>query len=187
MLRIIQAHFGATLQDLAKDLGGYEERYQTEVGKKLLIPNWDTTHKKDMEALCKEYNPSFIVIDQLSEVHGFHNDREDLRLGAAFRWARELAKVYDCPIIAVNQADASGEGKKYLDMGNVANSKTEIPAKADFILGIGKSNDQGFELIRHFNISKNKLMGDPDTDPRQKHGRFDVLIQPEIARYKDYD
>lgn len=185
MLRIIQAHFGITIQELAKALAQYEERYQAEIGKKILIPNWDTTHRKEMEALCKEYKPSFIVIDQLSEVRGFNNDREDLRLGAAFRWARDLAKANDCPVIAVNQADGTAEGKKYLDMGNVANSKTEVPAKADFILGIGKSNDQGFELIRHLNISKNKLMGDPDSDPRQRHGRFDVLIQPEMARYHD--
>jgi hypothetical protein len=35
------------------------------------------------------------------------------------------------------------------------------------------------------NISKNKLMGDAKTDPKLRHGKFEVLIDPERARYKD--
>jgi len=185
MLRCIQAALGVTMQDIAKDIQGYEEQYKRITKDKLKLPNFDTTHKREMEAVCKEYKPSFIIIDQVSKVRGFNNDREDLRLGAAFEWARDLAKEFNCPVIGVNQADGSGEGKKYLDMSNVANSKTAVQAEADFILGIGKSNDAGFELIRHFNISKNKLMGDQDSNPAMRHGKFDCLIQPETARYRD--
>jgi RecA-family ATPase len=185
MLRCIQAALGVSMQDIAKDIRGYEEQYKAITKDKLKLPNFDTTHKREMEAICKEYKPSFIIIDQVSKVRGFNDDREDLRLGAAFGWSRDLAKEYNCPVIGVNQADGSGEGKKYLDMSNVANSKTAVQAEADFILGIGKSNDPGFELIRHFNISKNKLMGDEDSNPAMRHGKFDCLIQPELARYRD--
>ena len=185
MLRCIQAALGISMQDIAKDIRGYEEQYKAITKDKLKLPNFDTTHKREMEAICKEYKPSFIIIDQVSKVRGFNDDREDLRLGAAFGWSRDLAKEYNCPVIGVNQADGSGEGKKYLDMSNVANSKTAVQAEADFILGIGKSNDPGFELIRHFNISKNKLMGDEDSNPAMRHGKFDCLIQPELARFRD--
>ncbi len=185
MLRCIQAALGLSMQEIAKDIKGYEEQYKRITKDKLKLPNFDTTHKREMEAICKDVKPSFIIIDQVSKVRGFNNDREDLRLGAAFEWARDLAKEFDCPVIGVNQADGSGEGKKYLDMSNVANSKTAVQAEADFILGIGKSNDQGFELIRHMNISKNKLMGDEDSNPAMRHGKFDCLIQPELARYRD--
>lgn len=185
MLRCIQAALGITMQEIAKDIKGYEEQYKRITHDKLKLPNFDTTHKREMEAICKDVKPSFIIIDQVSKVRGFNNDREDLRLGAAFEWARDLAKEFNCPVIGVNQADGSGEGKKYLDMSNVANSKTAVQAEADFILGIGKSNDAGFELIRHMNISKNKLMGDEDSNPAMRHGKFDCLIQPEIARYRD--
>lgn len=184
MLRIIQAHFGITIQELAKDIKGYEERYKEENREKLLIPNMDVIHKRDVESICKEYNPSFIVFDQLSKIQGFSNERDDIRLGMTFGWARDLAKEY-APVIGVNQADASGEGKKYLTMDNTAGAKTAIQAEADWILGIGKSNDQGFELIRHFNICKNKLMGDSDSKPELRHGKFDLLIQADIARYRD--
>ena len=185
MLRCIQAALGLSMQEIAKDIKGYEEQYKRITKDKLKLPNFDTTHKREMEALCKDVKPSFIIIDQVSKVRGFNNDREDLRLGAAFEWARDLAKEFDCPVIGVNQADGSGEGKKYLDMSNVANSKTAVQAEADFILGIGKSNDQGFELIRHFNISKNKLAGDESSDPSKRHAKWDALIQPELARFRD--
>lgn len=185
MLRCIQAALGISMQEIARDIRGYEEQYKAITKDKLKIPNMDVTHKREMEAICKDVKPSFIIIDQVSKVRGFNNDREDLRLGAAFEWSRDLAKEFDCPVIGVNQADGSGEGKKYLDMSNVANSKTAVQAEADFILGIGKSNDQGFELIRHFNISKNKLAGDEESNPAKRHAKWDALIQPNIARFKD--
>lgn len=185
MLRNIQAALGLPMHEIARDIKKYEEQYKEITKDKLKIPNMHVTHKREMEAICREYKPSFIIIDQLSKVRGFDSDREDLRLGAAFGWARELAKEYDCPVIGVNQADGSGEGKKWLTMENVANSKTAVQAEADFIAGIGKIHDQGFEHIRFINISKNKLFGDEDSDPTMRHGKFEVLIQPDIARYKD--
>jgi hypothetical protein len=70
-------------------------------------------------------------------------------------------------------------------MNNVAEAKTAKQGEADWILGIGKTYDEQMEFVRHFYISKNKLTGDPDSDPSWRHGKWDVLIQPELARYKD--
>jgi hypothetical protein len=184
MLRIIQASLGITIGELSKNILEYERVYKEKTGDKIQIPDLDIIHRKDVESICKEYQPSLIIFDQLSKIKGFNNDRDDLRLGSTFEWARDLAKEY-APVIGANQADGSGEGKKFLDMNNVAGAKTAIQAEADWILGIGKTNDAGFELIRHFNICKNKLLGDEDSDPNQRHGKFDVLIQPQIARFKD--
>lgn len=180
--RIFQAYFGKTLKDIAANIENYEKLFLEHTNIKLY--DNASIHKRKVEELCKEYKPALIVFDQLSKVKGFQNDREDLRLGQAFAWGRELAKEY-CPVLAVNQADASGEGKKYLNMDNVANAKTAIQAEADLIIGIGKSHDNGFEYIRHLNICKNKLSGDEDTDPTLRHSKIDVLIQPDLARYHD--
>lgn len=185
MIRLIQAALGLPMHELARDIGRYQEEYKQLTRDKLKVPNLTSIHKRDVEAIVREYKPKFIIVDQLSKIKGFDNDREDLRLGNIFQWHRDLAKEYDMAVIGVNQADGSAEGKKYLTMDNVANSKTAVQAEADFIAGIGKSHDPGFELIRHVNISKNKLMGDEDTDPSMRHGKFDLLIQPEIARYRD--
>ena len=105
-------------------------------------------------------------------------------LGSLYQWARELAKTY-APVIGVCQADGTGEGVKWLNMGHVANAKTSKQAEADWIVGIGKTHDEGFEYMRHLNISKNKLVGDEDTLPDRRHGRMEVLIRPDIARYED--
>jgi len=182
--RIIQAFHGLTKEELSSNLDYYDELYIAESGNNLKLYDNASIHKHKVEELCKQYNPSLIVFDQLSKVKGFTNDRDDLRLGSIFAWARELAKTYG-PTIAVNQADASGEGKKYLNMDNVAGAKTAIQAEADWILGIGKTHDPGFEFIRHFNISKNKLAGDEDTEEGMRHAKIDVLIKPTIARYRD--
>ena len=184
MLRIIQAALGIPLHELSRRLPYYEAQYKEVTGDKILIPNLGIIHRREVEAICKEYQPSFVVIDQLPKIKGFTNDRHDLQLGATFEWARDLAKEY-CPVIGVSQADGSGEGKKWLTMENVANSKTAVQAEADFILGIGKTHDAGFEMIRYLNISKNKLLGDEDTLPEKRHGKNEVLIQPDIARYRD--
>lgn len=115
---------------------------------------------------------------------GFDSDREDLKLGAIYQWARELAKEY-CPVIGVCQSDGSGEGVRWLTMANVANAKTAKQAEADWILGIGKVNDPGYDNLRFLHLSKNKLMGDSDSIPDQRHGRREVIIEPELARYRD--
>ena len=88
-------------------------------------------------------------------------------------------------MLAVCQADVSGEGKKWLTMDNVANAKTAKQAEADFILGIGKTHNVTEEYMRFFHLSKNKLPGDLDTEPDLRHGQQTVKINPEVARYED--
>ena len=104
--------------------------------------------------------------------------------GAIYQWGRELAKGF-APFVGVSQADGTAEGQKWLTMAHVANAKTAKQAEADWILGIGKTHDQDTEQVRYLAISKNKLIGDADTINEQRHGRFECLIRPEIARYAD--
>lgn len=70
-------------------------------------------------------------------------------------------------------------------MDNVADAKTAKQAEADFILGIGKVHEVGFEDIRFINVSKNKLTGDADTDRSNRHPQIQVQIKPQIGRYED--
>lgn len=141
-------------------------------------------HRRTVEKICKQLKPSLIIFDQIDKIQGFDADREDLHLGAIYMWARELAKEY-APVIGVCQADGTGEGVKWLTMSNVANAKTAKQAEADWIVGIGKVHDNGYENVRYLHASKNKLIGDEDTDPNQRHGKREVLIKPQVARYED--
>ncbi len=186
-LRIMQAALGLTLTDLYSDREKHNDLYEDMIGDHILLVDSAAIHRRFVEKLCEQHQPSLVLFDQLDKVKGFSGDlRDDLRLGEIYIWARELAKAY-CPVIGVSQSDASGEGKKWLNMDNVANAKTAKQAEADWILGIGRTHDTVDEYTRYFCISKNKLLGDMDTDPTQRHGKFAVRILPEIARYGDIE
>lgn len=183
-LRVYQAWFGIDLPTLLADKAGWAKKFVQESKGKIKIPERQTMSKTDIERLCKKYKPSLIILDQLSKIGGFDADRYDLELGNATTWARNLAKEY-CPVIGVHQADGNAEGVMWLNMGHVANAKTAMQADADFILGIGKQNKDGYETIRYLHLSKNKCLGDPDTDATLRHGKCEVLINPMTARYDD--
>ncbi len=184
MLRVYQAALGVDLTTLYSDIEHHKQEYQRLTHGKLKLYDSGIIHKSTVEKLCKQHKPSLIIFDQIGKITGFDKDREDLVQGAIYQWARELAKEY-CPVIGVCQADGSGEGVRWLTMSNVADAKTAKQAEADWILGIGKVNDAGYDNLRFLHLSKNKLTGDKDTIPDQRHGRRETLIEPGIARYKD--
>ena len=184
-LRVYQATLGYTLNELFANLTDNRNRYASQTGNRIKIIDAAAIHRSRVEELCKRLRPDLVIFDQIDKIKGFDADREDLRLGAVYVWARELAKSY-CPVIGICQADGTGEGKKWLTMDNVANAKTSKQAEADWILGIGATHQDGYEYVRHLHLSKNKLTGDEDTDPELRHGKADVIIVPQIARYKDF-
>jgi hypothetical protein len=184
MMRCIQASLGLSLPELYQNIKANKERFIEKTQHKIKIFDQASISYKDVNKICEQIKPSLIIFDQIDKIKGFEQDRNDLMLGSIYQWARELAKDY-APVIAVCQADGSGEGVKWLNMGNVANAKTSKQAEADWILGIGKTNDEGLEYMRHFCISKNKLVGDNDSIPDMRHGKFDCVIKPDVARYVD--
>jgi len=184
MLRIYQATLGLTLEELFRDIEGNKRKFHELTKGNIKLYDSGSISRNDVEKLCYQLNPSCIIFDQLDKIKGFNSDRDDLKLGYIYQWARELAKQY-CPVIGISQADGSGEGKKWLTMDNVSGAKTSKQAEADFILGIGKTHDEGMEMVRHLHLSKNKLLGDADSDPSLRHGRCDVILKPNIARYVD--
>jgi hypothetical protein len=182
MLRCYEAALARSLADIRKDPSGAEADFKRVTGDRIQIIDDAGMSASRVDQLVEQLQPSLIVFDQIDKIKGFKNDREDLALGAIYQWARELAKRY-APIIGVCQASGDAEGEPYLHMGHVANARTAKQAEADFIIGIGKVHSLGYEYIRYLNISKNKLTGDDHTDPAMRHGRTEVLIKPELARY----
>jgi hypothetical protein len=183
-LRCFQAALGAPLEVLISDREKSKEYYKNLVGGRIKIYDSGEIYRRDVETMIPELSPALIIFDQIDKIRGFEADRRDLMMGDIYQWAREIAKK-QCPVIGVCQADGTGEGVKWLNMNHVADAKTAKQAEADWILGIGKTHEPELEFVRHFNISKNKLFGDQDSDPKMKHGSWDVIIQPEIARYRD--
>jgi hypothetical protein len=182
--RVYQAALGITLQEMLSNTPHWDKEYKKILGGKILIPNRSSYTRWDVEKLCRKYKPSLVVIDQLPKIKGFKAERDDLLLGAIFQWGRDLAKE-GFPVMGVSQAGGSAEGKTWLTMDDVAKVKTEIQAEADFMLGIGKKHDTGWEEFRFLSICKNKLVGDTSTDPELRHSKMEVKIDAPRARYKD--
>lgn len=184
MYRLYQAYFGIDYATLISRLDYYAPLYVERIGKRIQIVTDTPTTKKLVERVCRDVHPALVIIDQIDKVQGFTDDRNDLELQAIYGWAREIAKAY-CPVIGVCQAGGTGEGKRWLTMNDVNNSKTGKQGEADWILGIGKVPDAGMEQYRFFHLSKNKLQGDDDTVPSRRHDNWEVRIRPDIARYED--
>jgi len=184
MLRMYQGYFGLKLEQIKANPKRYEEQFERETKGRFKLVDNALIDKYLVEKMLKQLKPSLVVFDQIDKIKGFAADREDLRLGAIYIWARELAKQY-CPVVGICQAGGTAENVKWLTMDHVANASTSKQAEADWILGMGHLHSEGTQFIRYLNISKNKLMGDDDTIPRLRHGRFEVIIEPEIARFRD--
>ena len=182
--RIYQAYFGQTLQQLRQTKASNNGIYKEEVGNRIkLLDTVDSSNYKRIEEIIKTSNPALIIFDQIDKIKGFKADRNDLELKQIYQWAREIAKAH-APVIAISQASGEAEGKLWLTMDMVDSSKTAKQGEADWILGIGKEQDNTSRM-RYFNITKNKLVGDEDTLPDMRHGQGQILIKPEIARYED--
>jgi len=176
--RIIQSSLGYNDQQILVDKDRAIEKYlQKTKGLIKLIDNAFLTFA-DIDVLVEEEQPSLIVIDQLDKIKGFRQEtRTDRELGNIYVWARELAKKYNIPVIGVTQASASAEGKAWLSMDDVAESKTSKASEVELVVGIGKKNSEGYENLRHLNLLKNKLTG--------QEIRIDCRINSDIARYLD--
>lgn len=173
--RIFQAYFGATEQRLKDNIKKCQEKFLEETKGLFHFFDMPVIHKREVEAICKDIKPGLIVIDNIDKIEGFKGDREDLRLGKIYTWAREQAKQY-APVIAVCQAGASAENKKWLTHNDINLAHTAKGSEADFILGIGATFDVGYEYVRYLHFVKNKF----------KHGvhKHECLIDPDVARYK---
>lgn len=185
-IRVFQAFFGTQQNILfGQQKQAYNQQYRDIVGDRIkILDSEDSTSHKRIEEILESTNPALIIFDQIDKIKGFKADRNDLELKAIYQWARELAKKHG-PVIAVSQASGEAEGKLWLTMDMVDGSKTAKQGEADWILGIGKEQDNTSRL-RYFNITKNKLIGDEDTLPDLRHGQSQVIIKPEIARYESF-
>ena len=183
-VRCYQALLGKTNKELFNDLENNANEYKERIQDRLKIYDFeDSSRANRIEQIIKTTNPALIIFDQVDKIKGFKADRYDLELKATYQWAREIAKMY-APVIAVSQAGGTAEGKLWLTMDDVDSSKTAKQGEADWILGIGKEQDNTSNM-RFLNISKNKLLGDNDTLPDLRHGNAQVMIKPNIARYEE--
>ena len=191
--RIVQAALGQESKVIIADSKKAMDDYETLMAgdKNRIRVTKDTNNIRDLETLFREVNPGLIVFDQLDKVDGFKSDeREDLRLGKVYKWARELSRSYG-PVIAASQLSATAVDLKdppFIGLDALRGSKTDKPGEADAVITIGKYKEPKSpeeETIRTINVPKNKLPGGGGKQVESdRHGQFIVTIDPIRARYE---
>ena len=191
--RIVQAALGIESKIIIADSRKAMEDYAALMGgnKDKIRVTKDMNNVRDLETLFREVNPGLIIFDQLDKVDGFKSDeREDLKLGKIYKWARELARSYG-PVIAASQLSASAVEMKdppFIGLDALRGSKTDKPGEADVVITIGKYKEPKSpeeEMIRTINVPKNKLPGGGSKQVESdRHGQFLVTIDPIRARYE---
>jgi replicative DNA helicase len=191
--RIVQATLGQESKTIIADSKAAMETYTTLMGgnKNKIRVTKDMNNVRDLETLFREVNPGLIVFDQLDKVDGFKSDeREDIKLGKIYKWARELARNYG-PVIAASQLSASAVELKdppFIGLDSLRGSKTDKPGEADVVLTIGKYKEPKSpeeEMIRTINVPKNKLPGGGTKQMEsERHGQYLVTIDPIRARFE---
>ena len=164
--------------------------YATVVGDKdkIVVVNKADASVSDIEAYCKKYNPGLIIIDQLWKVHGFEKSSgtDTARLGAIYRWGREIAKKY-APVITVHQLKTEADFVEYVPLSMLYLSGTIIQGEVDNMICIGANNKPGQESLRFINIAKSKAVCGSEVDPLLRDGKQVVEIIPDKAMYKEIE
>ena len=117
---------------------------------------------QEVRTLANQYSPACIIVDQARNLHvqGEKNNNRVQSLEAIEREMREIGKETGCVTISVTQAGDSAEGKAILSMGDVDSSNTGMQASADFMFGMGVTNDGKVTGERWISFPKNKSSGE---------------------------
>lgn len=181
--RLYQAVLNATPDQLSEFRESAEETFKLKGGDRIKIFDDASLSVETIERLLADFNVRLLVIDQGDKVHfrGESTYSTVDRLKVLYGKFRELAKKYDVPILTVGQASAQAEGKKWLQMSWMDNSKTGKPGELDYAVGIGLNEDDvanGITSLRYISICKNKMN-------QGHHGRYSVFFDSLRARYLD--
>jgi len=177
-LRTYQAILNADTKSIVANIEKAKAMYIERGGGKIKLYDSAAVSFREIKKLIDLYRPKVVVIDQGDKVSfpkdGDYSNTD--RLQRLYQMYRELAKRYDTNIITVGQASGEAEGKKWLTLDMMNNSKTGKPGELDYAIGIGLSYGEGDEEFRYIHVCKNKYGA---------HAKHTVIFDAEKSRYRD--
>lgn len=182
-IRMIQSALGLDRVTIERDPKRYWNEYILLLGgdpdKILIIDKYDL-HVKDIEDWLGKEQAGLIMIDQLRKVHGFDDMKGVGRLEKLFNLGREWSKHY-APVLTVSQLGGQADGVQYPGMSMLYETQTAVQGEMDGIVTIGQYELANPVNTRYLNVVKNKMP--TPGDPGQRHGKHEVLLQADIARF----
>jgi len=162
-LRAVQAFTGLTRTEIVQD-PNKAEKMAIKKGLRKLRFFEDIINGEQLEFILQEHKPTIIFIDQATNVD-VNVGRKVEGVGyleALFRWYRRIANRYNVGVVGVSQGAGDAGKKKKLELEDIYGSRVAIQASLDYAIGIGRTDQAGYEDVRYFNVPKNKLKdGDP--------------------------
>ena len=186
--RIMQAALGLTTKKFVGDVGAAYAAYLAAVGgERIKIIHSASLSCYDVETvLANRDDVGLIIFDQLHKFQGVQGGKDTNEVGKQgllFAWARAMAEYG--PVINVHQCKGTAEGVMYPEMDQLYGSTTIIQGECDAIVMLGRPHDPEFhDNTRGLYAPKNKLVGELTSDGRYRNAQFEIMIQPEIARFK---
>lgn len=189
MKRIIQSALGIPISKVIKKQndGTLWDDYAAAIGgDKFLIKVIDIHGFRSwqVEEIMKQLPPALVVFDMIDNIR-FDGEminggqRTDQMLEAMYQWGRDLAVLYDCPVMATSQISADGDGLAFPTLSMLKDSKTGKQGAADAIITIGAKNEKAFENLRFVGLTKNKLA--LEGRPRSPH--TEMILDGPTGRY----
>lgn len=108
-----------------------------------------------------------VILDQLRNMRVRGDSMTD-NLENAAKEARIIGQEYNVLVVSVTQAGDSATGRVYLEMNDVADSKTGIPGAVDLMVGVGADDAMKLNGLLGISLPKNKLSG--------VHDKFTVSV-----------
>lgn len=181
--RIVQAATASTSEVMDTNIEKARKEYIARMGRmdRIRVIDNGRLHVRDAERILRKGKPGLIVFDQLWKVHGFGPVSVE-SITSLFNWGREISKEY-APVMAVHQAGGNAENVKWIEMSMLYMGQTGPQGEADAIITMGRLTDRG--NARYLYVPKNKLQ--TPGDPNARNGKYEIEIQPNIARFKEFD
>lgn len=128
-------------------------------------------------ALVEKYDPAWVVLDQLRNIHTGTRNNRVVQLEEAATGFRNILKASNTVGISITQAGDSAKDKIFLDTGDVDFSNVGIPATADLMVGINANEELKRTNTLGISLPKNKLSGD--------HSHFYAQLVPHLSQVRD--
>ena len=181
--RAYQSALNATVSDLMRHSndGSIRQRYMDATGGRpdtLRVFDIHDFWNHEVEDIVRQFPPAMLVFDMIDNIRfggavNNNGQRTDQLLEAMHQWARVMGVKHDCPVIAMSQISADGEGMQFPTLSMLKDSRTGKQGAADAILTIGYQPD--YQDTRYLGLTKNKLAREGGPKNPQASVIFDGL------------
>jgi hypothetical protein len=157
--RYYQAAYGVNDYELDQEKRRYRDQFMQEFEGKLTLVPIDSLSIGQAEEVIKRVRPDIVVFDDFKDLEldkKRNEPKEHKQYGIIAVKIKSLAIKYGFFALCCAQAADSATGKRWLDRGDIADSKVDIPAKFQYVLGLAKGDGDG-SSVRYLSTIKNKL------------------------------